>query len=146
MTMIQPVSRQRLTDRTGGTVIRLATPCDGWRNLRTGSPKQVDRLLTGVRKPFNITAYEDGQSGENFFHGPVWSQKVSLGDTTSTVLDVQDTDHLIFKVGDQVHCTFGAMNGVKGEVVARRTAGRLLIKVAPGLYVEVPRICVEKEP
>lgn len=66
-------------------------------------------------------------------------------ETTTSLADVQDTDHLTFKVGERVLCTFGALKGVEGEIAALRTGGRLLVKVANGLYVELPRICAERK-
>jgi hypothetical protein len=68
-----------------------------------------------------------------------------LGDeTTSNVLHGSDTVVLNFTLGDCVVCAFGEMKGQKGVLVANRADGRVLIRVAQGTYLEVPRICIQK--
>ena len=65
--------------------------------------------------------------------------------TTSGVVDGEDTVMLTVRVGDPVCCVVGEMKGLEGVVVASRAAGRVLLKVAEGMYVELPRICVKKQ-
>ena len=53
-----------------------------------------------------------------------------------------DTVAMDFRVGGHVRCIMGALKGMEGVVTATRTDGRLLVRVAEGFFVEVPRICL----
>jgi hypothetical protein len=68
-----------------------------------------------------------------------------VDDTTSNVLQGSDTMALNFMPGDRVVCAFGEIEGLKGVLVASRTDGRFLIRIAEGMYVEVPRVYVQMD-
>jgi len=59
--------------------------------------------------------------------------------------DGSDTMSLEFKVGCKVCCAVGELKGIKGEIVAHRANGHILVRVAEGVYVELPRFCVRKD-
>lgn len=60
----------------------------------------------------------------------------------TAAIEDMDTLAIDVRVGGHVRCIMGALKGVEGVVTATRTGGRLLIRVAMGMYLEVPRICV----
>jgi len=66
-------------------------------------------------------------------------------EVATDVLDVSDTVALGFKVGDRVCCVVGDLKGVKGVIAAHRAGGRILVRLAGGLYVELPRFCVHRD-
>ena len=70
-----------------------------------------------------------GESGENCL--------------MSTLREI-DTAMIDIRVGGRVRCIMGALKGVQGVVKAARTGGRVLICVATGVYLELPRICVQR--
>ena len=55
-----------------------------------------------------------------------------------------DTAAIDLRVGGRVRCITGALKGIEGVMVATRTGGRVLIAIAEGVYVELPRICVQR--
>ena len=64
-------------------------------------------------------------------------------DSSSTdVLQNSDTQALDFKLGSSVRCVMGELKGLEGTVVATRASGRLLVRVAKGVLIEVPRVCL----
>ncbi len=62
---------------------------------------------------------------------------------TSAIIGT-DTAVLDIRVGGRVRCITGDLKGVEGVVKATRTGGRVLICVAKGVYLELPRICVQR--
>lgn len=66
-------------------------------------------------------------------------------EVATDVLHVSDTVALEFKVGDQVCCGVGDVKGLKGSIAALRAGGRILVRLAHGLYVELPRFCVHRD-
>lgn len=64
-------------------------------------------------------------------------------DCRTSVLHGGDTDAINVRVGGHVRCVMGELKGIVGIVVATRTDGRVLIRLAEGLYVEAPSICVK---
>jgi hypothetical protein len=66
-------------------------------------------------------------------------------DTTANVLQASDTAALNFQEGENVVCAIGELKGQKGVLVANRADGRVLIRIAQGTYVELPRICLQKD-
>ena len=69
-----------------------------------------------------------------------------LGDeTTNNLLHGSDTMVLNLTLGDRVVCAFGELKGQKGILVSNRAGGRALVRVAKGAYIEVPRICIQKD-
>ena len=63
-------------------------------------------------------------------------------DCRTSVVNEGDTDAIKVRVGGHVRCIMGELKGVTGTVVATRTGGRVLIRLAEGLYVEAPSICL----
>lgn len=61
----------------------------------------------------------------------------------TSVIHSGDTDAINVRVGGHVRCVMGELKGTAGIVVATRTDGRVLIRLAEGLYVEAPNICVK---
>jgi hypothetical protein len=59
------------------------------------------------------------------------------------VFEDSDTIAIDFRVGGRVRCMMGVLKGIEGVVAATRSNGRLLIRVVPGIYVELPRVCLE---
>ena len=55
---------------------------------------------------------------------------------------VADTVAMNFRVGGHVRCIMGELKGMEGVVTATRSDGRLLVCVAEGFFVELPRICL----
>jgi hypothetical protein len=60
----------------------------------------------------------------------------------TTALEEMDTVALKFRVGGVVKCIMGELRGLEGVVAGTRSEGRLLVRVATGVYIEVPRICL----
>jgi hypothetical protein len=71
--------------------------------------------------------------------------KMLEDEITTNVLHGSDTVVLKFTLGDCVVCAFGEMKGQKGVLVANRADGRVLIRITQGVYVELPRICIQKD-
>jgi hypothetical protein len=66
------------------------------------------------------------------------------GDCLMTAIKSTNTVAIDFRVGRRVRCMMGELKGIEGVVVAARTGGRVLIRLAQGLYLEVPPICVKR--
>lgn len=66
-------------------------------------------------------------------------------DTDVAALTKGDTLGLSFSLGDCVVCACGVMKGLKGTFVAYREGGRVLVRLAKGMYVELPRICLKMD-
>jgi hypothetical protein len=66
------------------------------------------------------------------------------GDKLTETIEVADTATLYFPIGGSVRCILGDLRGIQGVVTATRTGGRVLIYVARGVYLELPRICVRR--
>lgn len=60
------------------------------------------------------------------------------------VFDNSDTITLELRDGDEVVCLVGQLKGVRGKMVGCRAHGRVLIWLAPGMFIEVPRFCVQR--
>jgi hypothetical protein len=69
---------------------------------------------------------------------------MEMPDATTDALDDSDTIALEVGVGEDVECVLGQLKGVRGKLVARREGGRVLVRLAPGMYLEVPRFCVRR--
>jgi hypothetical protein len=67
-------------------------------------------------------------------------------DATTDAVDSSDTITLDVKVGDDVECVLGQLKGVRGTLVASRSGGRVLVRLAKGMYLELPRFCVQRRP
>ena len=63
-------------------------------------------------------------------------------DTGVATATKSDTLGLNFSLGDCVVCVCGEMKGLKGSFVADREGGRVLVQLAKGMYVELPKICL----
>ena len=57
-----------------------------------------------------------------------------------------DTLTMGFAVGGHVRCVMGELKGMVGIVAAPRTGGRLLVRIAQGVLIEVPQICLRNSP
>jgi hypothetical protein len=55
-----------------------------------------------------------------------------------------DTAAIDVRVGGRVRWIMGPLKGIEGVMVAPRTGGRVLITIAKGIYLELPRICVQR--
>jgi hypothetical protein len=55
-----------------------------------------------------------------------------------------DTAAIHVRVGGRVRCIMGTLKGIEGVMVATRSGGRVLIAIAKGVYLELPRICVQR--
>jgi hypothetical protein len=64
--------------------------------------------------------------------------------STTAVIETGDTLALNVRVGGRVRCISGKLKGVEGVVTATRTGGRALIRLAAGVYLELPRVCLER--
>jgi hypothetical protein len=62
--------------------------------------------------------------------------------STAIAFDDSDTIAIDFRLGARVRCILGDLKGLEGAVAATRTGGRLLVRVAKGVLIEVPRICL----
>jgi hypothetical protein len=62
---------------------------------------------------------------------------------TSALRDT-DTGMIDIRVGGRVRCIMDDLKGIQGLFTATRTGGRVLICVATGVYLELPRICVQQ--
>ncbi len=63
-------------------------------------------------------------------------------DCRTSVINEDDTDAIKVRVEGHVRGIMGELKGSTGTVVATRTGGRVLIRLATGLYVEAPSICL----
>lgn len=70
-------------------------------------------------------------------------QLMEQHDEESRRVASEDTMAINLHVGGRVRCITGELKGVEGEMVATRTEGRVLIRLATGVYLELPRICVQ---
>lgn len=66
-------------------------------------------------------------------------------EVATDVLDPADTVALEFKAGDKVCCVVGELKGMKGVLAAHRARGRILVRLADGFYIELPRFCVRRD-
>lgn len=60
--------------------------------------------------------------------------------STARIFDDSDTMSLHFPLGARVRCVMGDMKGLEGTVVGTRTGARILVRVARGVLIEVPRV------
>ena len=68
-------------------------------------------------------------------------------ESTTVVRDgLRDGDTLgrDLPVGSKVRCSLGDRKGVSGAMAALRTAGQVLVRISQGVYIEVPRFCLEE--
>ena len=63
-------------------------------------------------------------------------------DCLTSVIKNADTQAIGFRVEGRVRCIMGELKGIAGVMVATRTGGRVLIRQAVGVYIELPCICV----
>jgi len=54
-----------------------------------------------------------------------------------------DTFCLRVEPGQQVQISAGILQGTRAVVVESRTGGRVLVRLQPGVYVEVHQFCLE---
>jgi hypothetical protein len=66
------------------------------------------------------------------------------GEIQTAILDTTDTVAMDFPLGGRVKCVMGALKGVSGVVTGSRSGGRLLVKVAYGVLIELPRVCLRR--
>ena len=62
--------------------------------------------------------------------------------STADMFDDSDTQTIDLRLGSRVRCVMGELKGLEGTVVATRASGRLLVRVAKGVLIEVPRVCL----
>jgi hypothetical protein len=70
-----------------------------------------------------------------------------LNEKHNTEVHSLETDTLTmgFSVGGHVQCVMGDLKGMVGVVAATRTGGRLLVRIAQGVLIEVPQICLRND-
>ncbi len=65
-------------------------------------------------------------------------------DCLTTVIKNADTQASDFRVEGPVRCIMGELKGIAGVMVGTRADGRVLIRHADGIYIELPRIGIEQ--
>jgi hypothetical protein len=65
-------------------------------------------------------------------------------DRRTSAIETADTLAFGLNVGCEVRCLAGPFKGVTGVLVEVRAGGRVLVRVVQGIYIEVPRFCVER--
>ena len=65
-------------------------------------------------------------------------------DPNTDAYDDSETMTINMDIGEEVVCLMGEVKGERGKLVANRDGGRILVRLAMGLYLELPRFCVER--
>jgi hypothetical protein len=69
---------------------------------------------------------------------------MSQGSDTHIGRADNDTMCLGFAPGQHVRIAAGLMSGAEATVIQQRPQGRILVRLQPGVYVEILQYCLEK--